>query len=375
MDFDLSNEQQQLRDSIQRYLAENYPFERYKQVKSGTAGWDTDNWRGLAEIGALGLVVPAAQDGLGFGAVETMVMMEACGRHLVLEPVLSSAVIATTLLVPYAADPAVADLLSRMAQGAAIAVLAHFEPGSAYELSAVDARATLQDGHYLLQGHKAVVLHAPAADELLVSARLDGVVALFRVPPGTPGVTLQKYATFDGQPAADVHLDQVRLSRASRLGAADALASIESALDAGIAAVCADAVGTMQAVVEATVQYVQTRQQFGQPLGGFQVIQHRIADMLIQLEQARSMSYLAALRSGHADASERRRAMSAAKAIVGQACRFVGQQAIQLHGGMGMTDELAVSHWFRRLTAADILFGDSDLHLGRFVALGSHAGA
>ena len=375
MDFELSGEQQQLRDSIRRYLAENYTFERYKQIKAGAAGWDREIWAGLADIGVLGIAVPADQDGLGFGAVETMVMMEECGRHLVLEPVLSSAVLATGLLAPHAADASVADLLSHMARGSAVSVLAHFETAN-YDRDRISTRAHRVDGEYRLEGHKAIVLHAPAADVLLVSARVEGdAVGLFRVPVDAGGLLLDAFTMFDGQRAANVDLNDVRLPVENRVGSGDAGAAIEAALDVGIAALCADAVGAMQAVVESTVQYVQTRQQFGQPIGGFQVIQHRIADMLIQLEQARSMSTLAALRCGQADCNERQRALSAAKVIVGQACRFVGQQAVQLHGGMGMTDELVVTHWFRRLTAADILFGDSDVHLARFIAVGSGAGA
>jgi alkylation response protein AidB-like acyl-CoA dehydrogenase len=229
---------------------------------------------------------------------------------------------------------------------------------------------------YVLNGHKAVVMHAPAADVLLVSARSSGEpqdatgVSLFRVPRGTPGLTLTAYPTIDGQRAADVYLKDVTVPAANRLGGEGAaLPAIEAALDLGLAALCAEAVGVMQALVNATVQYVQSRQQFGQPIGSFQALQHRIADMVIHLEQARSMSYLAALRGADANVAERRKALSAAKTLVGQAARFIGQQAVQLHGGMGMTDELIVSHWFKRLTAADLMFGDSDEHLQRYAAL------
>jgi alkylation response protein AidB-like acyl-CoA dehydrogenase len=219
-------------------------------------------------------------------------------------------------------------------------------------------------------------MHAGAADSLLVSARTSGEagdaqgVSLFLVPRVSPGLVLDAYPTIDGQRAADVYLEGVELPAGSRLGAEGAaLAPIEAALDIGLAALCADAVGVMQALVDATVEYVRTRQQFGQPIGRFQALQHRIADMVIHLEQARSMSYLAALRCTDEDVLERRRALSAAKAVIGQAGRFVGQQAVQLHGGMGMTDELKVSHWFKRLTAAQLMFGDSDVHLQRFAAL------
>jgi alkylation response protein AidB-like acyl-CoA dehydrogenase len=290
--------------------------------------------------------------------------------------VLSSAVIATAALKPFSADAAAADLLGRLASGEYIGALAHFERDSRFEPQWVTTRARQSGQSYVLDGHKAVVMHAPAADVLLVSARTAGEpqdaagVSLFRVPRGTPGLALDAYPTIDGQRAADVYLQGVTVPASNRLGAEGAaLPAIEAALDLGLAALCAEAVGVMQALVDATVQYVQTRQQFGQPIGRFQALQHRIADMLIHLEQARSMSYLAALRCSDDNVTERRKALSAAKAVVGQAARYVSQQAVQLHGGMGMTDELIVSHWFKRLTAADLMFGDSDAHLQRFAAL------
>jgi hypothetical protein len=263
-----------------------------------------------------------------------------------------------------------------MASGDAIAVLAHYEPDSRYETQWVSSRARKSGETYTLEGHKAVVLHAGAADTLLISARTSGDpqdaggVSLFRVPRDSDGLTLDVYPTIDGRRAADVYLKGVSVPVSARLGAQGAaLPAIDAALDIGLAALCAEAVGVMQALVDATVAYVQSRQQFGVAIGRFQALQHRIADMLIHLEQARSMSYLAALRCGDDNATERRRALSAAKAVVGQSCRFVGQQAVQLHGGMGMTEELIVSHWFKRLTAAELMFGDSDTHLQRYAAL------
>jgi alkylation response protein AidB-like acyl-CoA dehydrogenase len=311
---------------------------------------------------------------LGFGPLETLSVMGACGRSLLLEPFLSSAVIATAALRAF--DDAAAELLTRMASGEAIAVLAHYEPDSRFETQWVNTRARRSGEQYQLDGHKAVVLHAGAADTLLISARTAGEpndangVSLFRVPRDAQGLTLDVYPTIDGQRAAEVYLKAVQVPAGSRLGAEGAaLPGIDAALDTGLAALCAEAVGVMQALVDATVAYVQSRQQFGTAIGRFQALQHRIADMLIHLEQARSMSYLAALRCAEQNVTERRRALSAAKALIGQSARFVGQQAVQLHGGMGMTDELIVSHWFKRLTAAELMFGDSDTHLQRYAAL------
>jgi len=375
LNFEFSDDQRQLHDVVERYLGDQYDFDRYKAIKNSAEGWDASIWQGLAELGVLAITVPAAQGGLGFGPLETLAMMGDCGRNLVLEPVLSSAVIATAVLRAFDGEQA-ATLLSSMAKGEKIAVLAHFESGARFESQWVTTRARRIGESYRLDGHKGVVMHAGAADTLLVSARTEGEagdaagVSLFLVPRVAPGVVLDAYPTLDGQRAADVYLQGVEVAASGRLGPeGESLAAVEAALDIGLAALCADAVGVMQAMVDATVDYVRVRQQFGQPIGRFQALQHRIADMLIHLEQARSMSYLAALRCTAEDLGERRRALSAAKAVVGQAGRFVGQQSVQLHGGMGMTDELKISHWFKRLTAAQLMFGDSETHLQRYAAL------
>jgi alkylation response protein AidB-like acyl-CoA dehydrogenase len=375
MNFEFSDEQQQLHDSVDRYLTQQYSFDRYRSIAATAAGWDRAAWNGLAELGVLAINVPTENGGLGFGPLETLAMMGVCGRSLVLEPVLSCAVIATAVLGAFASSEA-ADLLGKLAGGEKIAVLAHFESGSRFDAQWVTARARRSGEGYVLDGHKAVVMHANAADVLLVSARTAGEpqeaagISLFAVPRDAPGLVLDVYPTMDGQRAADVYLKGVELPAASCLSAEGAaFAAIEAALDIGLAALCAEAVGVMEALVDATVQYVQTRQQFGQPIGRFQVLQHRIADMVIHLEQARSMSYLAALRCREGNIVERRKALSAAKVIVGQSARYIGQQAVQLHGGMGMTDELIVSHWFKRLTAAEVMFGDSDAHLQRYASL------
>jgi alkylation response protein AidB-like acyl-CoA dehydrogenase len=391
LDFEFSDDQRQLHDVVERYLNEQYGFDRRQSITRSAAGWDASVWRDLAELGVLAITVPAAQGGLGFGPLETLAMMGDCGRSLLLEPLLSSAVIATAALSGFAGETAAGDaaagdaaagataareLLTRLATGDKIAVLAHFESDARYASQWVTTSARRVGGGYKLNGHKGVVLHAGAADTLLVTARTDGEpgdargVSLFLVPREAPRVILDNYPIVDGQRAADVYLDGVEVPAGSRLGAeGESLPAVEAALDVGLAALCADAVGVMQALVDATVEYLRTRQQFGQPIGRFQALQHRIADMLIHLEQARSMSYLAALRCTATDAGERRRALSAAKTLIGQAGRFIGQQAVQLHGGMGMTDELRVSHWFKRLTAAQLMFGDSDVHLQRYAAL------
>jgi alkylation response protein AidB-like acyl-CoA dehydrogenase len=376
MDFEFSDEQQQLHDTVDRYLNEQYAFEKFRAVNASAEGWDKATWKGLADLGVLAINVPEEQGGLGFGPLENLALMGACGRSLLLEPFLSSAIIATAVLRAHVGVAAAAEMLQKMASGDAIAVLAHFESDSRFETQWVTTTAQKSAGGYTLDGHKAVVMHAAAADTLLISARTAGSsgecqgVSLFMVPRAAKGLSLESYPTIDGQRAADVYLKGVQVSAATRLGdEGSALPHIEAAIDIGIAALCAEAVGVMQALVDATVNYVQNRQQFGVAIGRFQALQHRIADMLIHLEQARSMSYLAALRCTDENVAERRRALSASKAVVGQSCRFVAQQAVQLHGGMGMTDELVVSHWFKRLTAAELMFGDSETHLQRYAAL------
>ena len=373
MDFEFSDEQRQLREAVLAFLAKEYTFDRYKAIKRSASGWDASVWRGLAELGVLAINVPAALDGLDYGPLETLALMDACGPSLLLEPVLSSAVIATAALRSYAGVAPAAELLRGLARGERIATLAHFEPEARFDARRVSARARLHGASYRLDGHKAVVPHASAADTLLVSARTadaDEGVMLFLVPRESAGLRFDEYRTVDGRRAADVYLGDVELPAANRLGGSrGALPAIEGALDIGLAALCAEAVGVMQALLSATVDYLQTRQQFGQPIGRFQALQHRVADMAIHLEQARSMSYLAALRCTSADLAERRRALSAAKVVISDASRFVGQQAVQLHGGMGMTDELKASHLFKRLTAIEVTFGDSDTHLQRYAAL------
>jgi alkylation response protein AidB-like acyl-CoA dehydrogenase len=376
MDFEFSDDQRQLRETLERYLAKQYSFERYRAIKASAEGWDREVWNGLAELGVLAVNVPAEQGGMGFGPLETLAMMDICGPSMLLEPLTSSAVIATALLNGFTSDAAVPRLLQQLASAEKIAVLAHYESDARCELQYVTTRAQKSGDAYQLNGHKAVVLHASLADVLLISARTSGEagdaegVSLFRVPRAAAGVQLASYPTVGGQLAADVFLKEVQVPSNALLGAeGKALPAIESALDIGLSALCAESVGIMQALVKATTEYLRTRQQFGQPLGRFQALQHRVADMVVHLEQARSMSFLAAMRCTSANLHERRRVLSAAKVVIGHAGRFIGQQSIQLHGGMGMTEELSVSHLFKRLTAAEFMFGDTDTHLQKYAAL------
>jgi alkylation response protein AidB-like acyl-CoA dehydrogenase len=297
---------------------------------------------------------------------------------MVLEPWISSAVIATVLVRELGSPRQREELLTPMAAGERIAVPAHFEPLARYDPRRVATSARRTGGTWTLRGRKSVVLHAPAADLLLVSARTSGGadetsgISLFVVPRESRGVALSPYRMLDGVCAADVELADASGTLVGAEGAA--FPAIASAFDQGLAARCAEAVGALQAALDATVEYTKMRQQFGVPIGTFQALQHRMADMLIHVEQARSMSYLAAMRAADPSPRERRRALSAAKVVIGNACRFVGQEAVQLHGGMGVTDETAVSHLFRRLTALEMALGDTAHHLEQFVAASAAEG-
>ena len=376
MDFSFSEEQQQLQDAINRFVQGDYSFERRRGIIASPEGWSREVWQGLADLGVLAMNVPEAHGGLGHGPVETLLAMEAVGPAMLCEPLLESAVIATALVRDFGSADQQTELLPVLGSGDRIAVLAHLEPASRGDAAWVETRATKNGEAFLLQGRKAVVAHAASADELLVSARTDGApgdahgVSVFRVARDTPGLELRAYPTLDGRRAAEVILREVSVPASARLGVAGAaLPAIERALDIGLAAVCAEALGVMEATVNATVEYLKTRQQFGQPIGRFQALQHRTADMLLHLEQSRSMAYLAAMNCGIADDAQRRKTLSAAKVVVGNACRYISQQSVQLHGGMGMTDELNVSHFFKRLLAIELSFGDTDSHLQRFAEL------
>ena len=375
MDFDFTDEQILLAETVQRFVREHYSFAARRAILDSPAGWSREMWQRLAALGLTALNVPERHGGLGGGPVETMLAMGALGAGLVLEPYLAGAVLAPALLA-HVGDAAAAELLPDIASGERIVVLAHQEPHVRGELSHVAVRAQARGDTYVLDGRKSVVAHGGAADVLLISARTAGSlrdeagISLFRLDPRTAGVTCRTYRTLDGQHAADIELEQVTVPAGQLIGPAGAaFRPIEAAHEIALSALCAEAVGIMEAMNAATLEYTKNRRQFGQPIARFQVLQHRMVDMFMHAEQAKSMSYLAAIKCVDPDARERRRVLSAAKVTIGRAARDVGQQAIQLHGGMGMTDDLVVSHYFKRLTAIELTWGDTDFHLQRFIAV------
>lgn len=374
MDFFFTDEQNMLLETTRRFISREYGFQARNAVIASETGMSRQAWSALGEIGLLSLLVPEDDGGLGAGPVDTMLVMSALGEGLLVEPFLTSAVMATSAIARLGTAAQREAWLPAMASGEMITAFAHDEASGSLDPLSISTHATPSGGGYVLSGTKRVIYHAPHADLLLVSATLpNGHLALLAVPRDAPGLRLQPYPTVDGCRAADIHLDQLYVPEAARLGAEDARPILAEVLDLGLAALCAEATGSLDKILDATIEYARTRKQFGVPIGKFQALQHRMADMLIHREQARSMSYLAAIHVNEPDAEKRRKAMSAAKVVIGQACRFVGQQAVQIHGGMGVTEELDVSHYFKRLFAIEKLFGSTDTHLRRFSAGLKHA--
>jgi pimeloyl-CoA dehydrogenase small subunit len=377
MDFDLNEEQRLLKESIDRLIAERYAFEDRKKYLQEPGAWSRAMWGQYAEMGLLGLPFGDADGGMGGGAVETMIAMEAFGRGLVLEPYLATVVLGGGFLRLGASDAQRQRFVPKIAEGRLLMAFAQIESQSRYDLGDVSTQARRDGKDWLLDGQKMVVLHGDCADFLVVTARVAGErrdrdgIGVFFVDATAKGVARRGYATQDGLRAAEVTLSGVRVPAADVLGdPGKGLALVERVADQAIAALCAEAVGAMQVAHETTVEYLKVRKQFGVPIGSFQALQHRAADMLIALEQARSMALYATMMADEADPLERRKAMSAAKIQIGKAGRFVGQQSIQLHGGIGMTNEYKVGHYFKRLTMIDLMLGDTDYHVSALAEAG-----
>ena len=357
MDFDFTDDQEQLRDAVRKWVGKGYDFERHKSI-TAAGGFSREAYSELAELGLTGLYVPESHDGMGMGATEAMVAMEELGRGMVHEP-LSQALIAAALLAGYAPDAVKAGWLSKIASGESLVVLAHQERAARYSLSKCEAKATASQQTWALTATKNIVPCGDHADAFIVPALADGKLALFLVERTAPGVTVRGYGTQDGGRAADVVLKDAPAT----LITLDGAAALAHAVDIGIAATCAEAIGVMDKTLAITVEYMNTRKQFGVLISSFQALRHRVADMKMQLELARSMSYYASLKL-NAPAAERSAAMARAKYQLGVSMRQVGQEAVQLHGGIGVTDEYIASHYFKKLTQLEMTFGDTLHHLG-----------
>ncbi len=374
MDFNFTSEQQLLQESVERFIQDEYDFDTRRKLAGSDDGFSRDNWAKFAELGWLGVSFSEDDGGFGGGPVDTMIVMEAFGKGLVTEPYLPTVVLAGGLVSRHGSDAQKADIIPRIVEGELMMAFAFAEPHGRFNLADLHTTATADGGGYVISGHKAVVYGAACAGKIIVSARTGGDVrdsdgvSLFIVDGDADGLSRRDYRTVDGLRASEVTLDNVRVGADAVLGpVGGALPLIEEAIDYGTVAVCAEAVGAMKVLHDATHEYLKTRQQFGQPIGKFQVLQHRMVDMFINYEEAKSMALMATLRVDD-EPAVRAQAVSAAKVQIGKSGRFVGQESVQLHGGMGMTDELNVGSYFKRLTMIEVLFGNTDYHLNKYAA-------
>jgi pimeloyl-CoA dehydrogenase small subunit len=378
MDFDFTEEQRLLKESVDRFITDRYEFEQRKAFAKNDAGYSSDNWKQFAELGLLAIPFAEEHGGFGGGPIETMIVMEAFGRGLVLEPYLATVVLGGGLLRHGAGDAQKSELIPKIASGDLRLAFAHGERQARYDLADVETRAKKSGASYVLDGEKSLVLQGDSADTLIVSARISGGqrdrkgIGLFLVDANAKGVSRRGYPTQDGLRAAEISLSGVEVP-AERVISEDGLPIIERVLDEAIAALAAEAVGAMAEMHSLTVEYLKTRKQFGVAIGAFQALQHRAVDMFVALEQARSMAMFATMMSAEDDPEVRSRAVSGAKVQIGRSAKVVGQGAIQLHGGVGMTMELKVGHYFKRATMIDVLFGDADHHLAKLAEAGSLA--
>jgi alkylation response protein AidB-like acyl-CoA dehydrogenase len=376
MNFDLTDTQRLLQDTTARLIRERYSFEERNRILAGPEGFSREIWAIFAELGLLGVEIAEEYGGIGGDFQDLAIVLDAFGRGLVVEPFIPTVVLGAGLISAAGTPEQKDEVLPKLVEGQMFLALAHGEAKSRYSLNHVETKARRSDDGYILSGAKAVVLGGDCADLFIVSARTSGAatdtdgISLFLVERGSPGLTIRGYPNVDGTRAADITLDGVHVRAAQLLGPeGDAYPLIEQAVDRGIAAVCAEAIGVMAALNDITLDYLKTRTQFGVPIGSFQVLQHRLVDLYVAQEQAASLAILAADRANSTDIADRRRAISAAKVLIGRSGRQVGQESIQMHGGIGLTKEYTAGHYFKRLTIIDRSFGDTDYHLARFAAL------
>lgn len=376
MDFSLNEEQQLLKDSVDRFVRENYELSQRRELVASKDGFSRDHWATMAELGWLGATLPEEYGGIGGGPVEAMVLMEGFGRGLVVEPYYATAVMGGNLILQGGSDEQKTALLPDMAEGKLMLSFGYAERQSRYDLFDVESTAKKSGSGYILNGHKGVVIHGGSADKIIVSARTGGAtrdtdgITLFIVDAKANGVSVRDYQTIDGLRAAEVGLKNVEVGADALLGEVDGgLALMNDVARRSMAALSAEAVGIMDTMQTLTNDYLQTREQFGRPIGKFQVLQHRMVDILIGCEESRSSMLVATLRLDDEDETRREKAVSAAKVKIGQSGQFIGENSIQLHGGMGMTDEMQIGHYFKRLAMIDVMFGDHSFHLKRYVTL------
>ncbi len=375
MDFSLSDEQQMLQDSIARFVKNDYDFDSRCKAMRSELGYNADNWKLFAELGWLMVPFTEEEGGLGGSAADLMIVMEELGKGIVIEPFIATAIIGGGLISKAGNAQQKESLIGSIMDGSLQLAFAYAEPTSRYVLSNVATSAEKNDNGFSINGHKAVVLNGGIANKIIVSARTSGQqtdkdgISLFIVDSDTAGVEIKSYRTQDGGRAAEVRFNNVQVSHEQLLGSkGKSLPIIESVLDRATLAVCAEAVGAMESATTKTVEYTKTRVQFGVPIAKFQALQHRMADMFIEQQQAKSIVLMAAMKLDQAE-EDSSKAVAAMKSLVGRASRKVGQESIQIHGGIGVTDELDVGHYFKRMTMIEILFGNSDFQTQKFAAL------
>ena len=372
MNFEFSDEQNMVRDSLSRFLRDKYDFKAREKILATDAGWSREIWQGLAEMGIMSAAFPERYDGFGGTASDTLVIMEELGKALVVEPFLPTVMLAGQLL-RYLEGPHADALIPQICAGELIMGFAHYERKSRFARTHVACTAKSSDGGYVLNGHKAVVLGASIADKLIISARTSCDVndpqgiSLFLVDANTDGVSIQGYRNIDGHPAGDVTLENVKLSKDALIGIEnEANVAVDFVIDHALLAVSAEGVGLCKQMCALTNEYIQQRKQFGQPIGKFQVLQHNMVDMFIHQEELISMSFMAAAKMD-SEGYDTSKAASAVKVQLGKSTKFVGENAVQLHGGMGITEEMSIGHYFMRGTMLELMFGNTDYYVGRFM--------
>jgi len=374
MNFQHTDDRRMLADSLNRFIAEQYVFETRDRIAKSPEGYSPDLWRRFADLGVIGALFSEDDGGFAGGGFDISVVFEALGRGLVVEPFLGIVIAGSA--IAQAGSPAQKEALAEIIAGTRIAAFAYGEPDAHHELTHVRTRARRVEGQWVLDGHKAVVQHGEQADVFVVSARTAGAVddeagiSLFLVPAAVPGLSMRGYPNIDGSRAAEITLAGVTLGPDALLGAEGAGgATMEYSVGKGVLALCAEALGAMDVAKDATIEYLRTRKQFGVPIGTFQALQHRMADLLVEIEQARS-AVINAAAALEMDRVSRERALSAAKVTIGRVGTLAAEECIQLHGGIGMTWELPLAHYAKRLVMIDHQLGDEDHHLARYIALG-----
>ena len=375
MDFNFTEEQSMVRDTVASFLQDKYDFETRRKIVASESGWRADYWKAFAEeLGILGASFSEELGGLGGGAIDNMIIMEEFGKALVIEPYLGTVVIGGGFM-KHSGYAGAASVIEGIIAGTTTIAFAYAEPQARYTWRDLKTTAKKEGSGYVLNGHKAVVIGAPFASHLVVTARTGGAqrdtggVSVFLVDKSLPGIVTRDYPTVDGNRASEVYFENVSIPAEALIGEeGNGLPLVDKVIDEATAAVGAEAVGVLRKLHEGTLDYAKQRKQFGTAISNFQVLQHRMVDMFIEVEQAVSMTYMATIKLDESD-DERAKAVSAAKVRIGRACKFVGQNAIQIHGGMGMTDELAIGHYFKRATLIEGLFGSVDHHLKRYESL------